>query len=54
VENICWIRMQRNNRIVEEPGVLFNKTKLTLLMFRKVRRLPPRERPTFTNHPTNA
>ena len=37
VENICWIRMQANHRVVEEPGSLINKTKLTLLMFRKVR-----------------
>jgi hypothetical protein len=37
VENICWIRMQRDHRVVAEPGTFFNRTKLTLLVFRMVR-----------------
>lgn len=34
VENFCWIKKNVNNRIALQPGKLFNKSKLSLLIFR--------------------
>ncbi|KAI8970296.1 hypothetical protein BDF20DRAFT_890435 [Mycotypha africana] len=35
VENFCWIKKNINNQISKSPYTYFNKSKLTLLIFRK-------------------
>ncbi|ORX61374.1 hypothetical protein DM01DRAFT_1299285 [Hesseltinella vesiculosa] len=35
VENFCWIKKHINNQFVRQPFRYFNKSKLTLLIFRK-------------------
>ncbi|CAG8435313.1 5548_t:CDS:2 [Diversispora eburnea] len=37
VENFCWIKKHVNNQISREPYRYFNKSKLSLLIFRKLR-----------------
>ena len=34
VENLCWIRRDLGNRLMREEGLLFNKSKMTLLALR--------------------
>lgn len=36
VENLCWIRLNRDNNMSNVPSPLFNCSKLMLLMFRKM------------------
>lgn len=35
VENLCWIQRDLGNRLVKDPGFLFNKSKMTLLILRR-------------------
>ena len=37
VENFCWIKRLTNNHISREPSRYFNSSKLSLLIFRKVK-----------------
>lgn len=37
VENFCWIKKNINNQIYKGASRYFNKSKLSLLIFRKVR-----------------
>lgn len=37
VENYCWIRMTPNNRCYLQESPIFNKTKLTMLVFRRIK-----------------
>ena len=37
VENFCWIKRNCNNHIVKDKAPYFNSSKLSLLIFRKVR-----------------
>jgi len=37
VENYCWIRMTPNNRCYLQEAPVFNKTKFTMLVFRKIK-----------------
>ncbi|KAL6050740.1 Myb-like domain-containing protein [Balamuthia mandrillaris] len=36
VENLAWVRQSVNNKTVEEPSPYFRKSKLTLLIFKKM------------------
>ena len=38
VENFCWIKRNVNNQIAREKAPYFNSSKLSLLIFRKVKR----------------
>ena len=35
VENICWVKKQHNNKFAQQPGLLLNASKATMLVCRK-------------------
>lgn len=36
VENLMWMKKHVNNKMMEEQGDYFNKSKMSLILFRKV------------------
>jgi len=50
VENLTWVFLHRNNRIMRLPSPHFRRSHLTLFLFRKDGRVPASSPPPTTTH----